>query len=255
MIKLPKDIEYIITDFDGVMTDGFIYIPNNSSNFIKRLNFKDIMAISIAQKHGYNVGIISGEKCTAIDYISQKFHLSEVHTNIRQKIDVIKDLIARMNINPQKILEIGTAIGYSGTIILLSCDGNLVTLEKDNASAQIAQETFKKFNLQKRVTLINCDAIDYLINCKEKFDFVFLDGPKGQYIKYYPYIKKILNTGGILFADNVLFRGLVKQPTYERKYRSLVNHLKEFNNTLLEDKDFDTLIKEIGDGVLIAKKR
>ena len=157
--------------------------------------------------------------------------------------------------NPQKILEIGTAIGYSGTIILLSCDGNLVTLEKDNASAQIAQETFKKFNLQKRVTLINCDAIDYLINCKEKFDFVFLDGPKGQYIKYYPYIKKILNTGGILFADNVLFRGLVKQPTYERKYRSLVNHLKEFNNTLLEDKDFDTLIKEIGDGVLIAKKR
>lgn len=157
--------------------------------------------------------------------------------------------------NPQKILEIGTAIGYSGTIILLSCDGNLVTLEKDNASAQIAQETFKKFNLQKRVTLINCDAIDYLINCKEKFDFVFLDGPKGQYIKYYPYIKKILNTGGILFADNVLFRGLVKQPTCERKYRSLVNHLKEFNNTLLEDKDFDTLIKEIGDGVLIAKKR
>ena len=62
--------------------------------------------------------------------------------------------------NPQKILEIGTAIGYSGTIILLSCDGNLVTLEKDNASAQIAQETFKKFNLQKRVTLINCDVID-----------------------------------------------------------------------------------------------
>ncbi len=116
MIKLPKDIEYIITDFDGVMTDGFIYIPNNSSNFIKRLNFKDIMAISIAQKHGYNVGIISGEKCTAIDYISQKFHLSEVHTNIRQKIDVIKDLIARMNINPQKILYVGDDVNDIETL-------------------------------------------------------------------------------------------------------------------------------------------
>ena len=156
--------------------------------------------------------------------------------------------------NPSKILEIGTAIGYSGSIILLSCKGDLVTLEKDNNSIKIAQTNFEKLNLLNRVKIINCDAYDFLINCNEKFDFIFLDGPKGQYIKYYPYIKKILNKNGILFADNVLFRGLVKQDNCPRKYRSLVNHLKEFNKTLQCDKDFETELKEIGDGLLIARK-
>lgn len=156
--------------------------------------------------------------------------------------------------NPIKILEIGTAIGYSGSIILLSCSGSLVTVEKDSNSVQIAKQNFKKFHLLNRVNIINCDAYDFLNNCNDTFDFVFLDGPKGQYIKYYPLIKRILNKNGILFADNVLFRGLVNQDTCPRKYRSLVNHLKEFNKTLQYDTDFQTEIINIGDGLLIAKK-
>ena len=116
MIKLPKDIEYIITDFDGVMTDGCIYIPNNSYNYAKKLCFKDIMAISIAIKNGYRVGIVSGESCGAIKYVSEKFNLTEVHTNIRNKIEVIKSIIERNNLNPEKIVYIGDDVNDIETL-------------------------------------------------------------------------------------------------------------------------------------------
>ena len=107
MITLPKDIEYIITDFDGVMTDGFVYIQNNSKDFIKRVNFKDVMAVSIAIKNGYKVGIISGDSGSVIDYIQEKFNLTEVHTNIRKKAEILKEIIERNNLNPEKLVYIG----------------------------------------------------------------------------------------------------------------------------------------------------
>lgn len=116
MIKLPQNIEYIITDFDGVMTDGCIYIPNNSKDYAKKLNFKDIMAVSIAIKNGYKVGIVSGEDCGAIEYITEKFQLDEVHTNIRNKLEVVKSLIKRNNLNPAKIIYIGDDVNDIETL-------------------------------------------------------------------------------------------------------------------------------------------
>jgi len=110
LIKLPKNIEYIITDFDGIMTDNYIYIPNNSDNYTMRLSFRDIMAVSMAIKNGYKVGIISGEHSSAIDYVKNKFNLEEVHTNIRKKIDVLNDIISRHKLNPEKIIYIGDDI-------------------------------------------------------------------------------------------------------------------------------------------------
>ncbi|MCQ2957361.1 MAG: HAD-IIIA family hydrolase [Candidatus Gastranaerophilales bacterium] len=116
MIKLPKDIEYIITDFDGIMTDNYIYIPNNSDNYTMRLNFRDIMAVSLAQKNGYKVGIISGEASNAVEYVKNKFHLEEVHTNIRKKIDVMHQIIEKYNLNPEKIVYIGDDVNDIETL-------------------------------------------------------------------------------------------------------------------------------------------
>lgn len=107
MISLPKNIEYIITDFDGVLTDGYIYITENSDNYTKRLNFKDIMAISIAIKNGYKVGIISGEKGSIIDYVANKFNLEEVHQGIRNKIDVLKSIIEKLGLERRNVVYIG----------------------------------------------------------------------------------------------------------------------------------------------------
>jgi YrbI family 3-deoxy-D-manno-octulosonate 8-phosphate phosphatase len=110
MISLPKNIEYIITDFDGVLTDGYIYITENSDKCTKKLNFKDIMAISIAIKNGYKVGIISGEKGSIIDYVANKFNLEEVHQGIRTKIDVLKSILEKLGLDRRNVVYIGDDI-------------------------------------------------------------------------------------------------------------------------------------------------
>ena len=110
MIKLPKDIEYIITDNDGVLTDGFIYIPNKDKDYSKRLNFKDIMGIYLAITNGYPVGIISGESCGAINYLQDYFNLEEVHTDLRNKKEVLLGIVKRHNLNLDKIAYIGDDI-------------------------------------------------------------------------------------------------------------------------------------------------
>lgn len=140
MITLPKDIEYIITDFDGVITDGFVYIPNNSKDFIKRVNFKDVMAVSIAIKNGYKVGIISGDSGSVIDYIKEKFNLEEVHTNIRKKAEVFEEIIKRNNLNPQKVVYIGDDVNDIDTLNMVGYPitvNNAVSKVKELPNIQI----------------------------------------------------------------------------------------------------------------------
>lgn len=143
MIKLPKNIEYIITDFDGIMTDNYIYIPNNSDNYTMRLCFRDIMAISMAIKNGYKVGIISGEHSSAIDYVKDKFNLEEVHTNIRKKIDVMNDIIKRNNLNPENIVYIGDDINDIETLNFVGYPitvNNAITQIKEIPNIQITEK-------------------------------------------------------------------------------------------------------------------
>lgn len=157
--------------------------------------------------------------------------------------------------NAKTILEIGTAIGYSGIRMLENSVANLVTIEKDEKMRDIALKNFKKEGLSDRVNLVFADAIDYLKIEKGKFDFIFLDGPKGQYIHYLPYLKGILNDGGTMFCDNVLFMGLVNSNVEPpKKHRTIVNNLREFIKTLCEDENYETNLIDIEDGILIAKK-
>ena len=92
MIKLPDTIKMVITDFDGIVTDNNVYI-NDDFSMSRRLNFNDIMAFSILRKNNYEIAIISGEKNAAMDILAKKFNISEVHGNIRIKIDVLKKII------------------------------------------------------------------------------------------------------------------------------------------------------------------
>ena len=156
---------------------------------------------------------------------------------------------------PKKILEIGTAIGYSGSLILTNCGGELVTVEKNEQSAKIATENFARQGLSDRVKVINCDAKEFIDNCNDKFDFIFLDGPKAQYLHYKEKLIDCLNVGGVLFADNVLFRGLVcKAGEPERRYRTIVNNLRQFLKEIENDERLETKIYNIGDGVSVSRK-
>ena len=105
-IQLPKTIKFIITDFDGIITDNCVYIDSNG-NMSRKLNFKDVMAISMLTKRGYKVGIISGEKNSAIELIKNKFSLEDVYQDIRIKIDVIKSMIEKYNLSQEEYVYIG----------------------------------------------------------------------------------------------------------------------------------------------------
>ncbi len=108
-LKLPDTIKMVITDFDGVVTDNCVYIKDDFT-MTRKLNFKDIMAFSILKKNGYKIGIISGEGNAAIEILSKKFAVDEVHQNIRIKIDVLKQIIEKHGLSKDEFVYIGDDI-------------------------------------------------------------------------------------------------------------------------------------------------
>ncbi len=108
-IKLPDTIKFVITDFDGIVTDNCVYI-DAKGEMTRKLNFKDVMAFSILRKKGYHIGIISGEKNSAIEILAKKFNIEEVHQGIRIKIDILKSIVERYNLKEDEFVYIGDDI-------------------------------------------------------------------------------------------------------------------------------------------------
>lgn len=108
-IKLPDTIKMVITDFDGIVTDNCVYI-NEDFSMSRKLNFKDIMGFSILKKNGFEIAIISGEKNSAIETMAKKFGISEIHQNIRVKIDVLKSIIEKYNLSQEEYVYLGDDI-------------------------------------------------------------------------------------------------------------------------------------------------
>ena len=106
VIKLPSTIKFIITDFDGICTDNCVYI-DSKGEMSRKVNFKDIMGFSLLKKNGYKVGIISGEKNSAIDKVKDTFNIEEVHQDIRNKIDVVKSIVEKYQLSEEEFLFIG----------------------------------------------------------------------------------------------------------------------------------------------------
>lgn len=105
-IKLPDTIKFVITDFDGICTDNCVYI-DSKGEMSRKVNFKDIMGFSLLKKNGYKVGIISGEKNSAIEKIKNTFSIEEVHQDIRIKLEVIKSIVEKYNLSEDEYLYIG----------------------------------------------------------------------------------------------------------------------------------------------------
>lgn len=167
-------------------------------------------------------------------------------------------LLNSLNISKAKrILEIGTAIGYSGAQMLLSSNANLVTIEKYEKSYEIAKNNFARLGLSDRVKQYLGDAKDILkelSNNGEKFDFIFLDGPKGQYLSYLPMLNEMLLNNGIIFADDVLFRGLVQGNEWpEHRIRTIVINLRKYLEEVNKP-PFSSQLIDMEDGVCITTK-
>ncbi|MGN0823956.1 MAG: O-methyltransferase [Candidatus Coproplasma sp.] len=158
---------------------------------------------------------------------------------------------------PKKILEIGTAIGVSGITMLNGCPtAHLTTLEVNADFAFEAKDNFAVANMSDRATVLLGDAAQILPTLTGEYDFIFLDGPKVQYIKYLPHLKRLLSCGGTLFSDDILMYGWVngEKPTPPKR-RMLVQHIKEYLQALTSDEDLTTQIVDVGNGVALSIKK
>ena len=171
--------------------------------------------------------------------------------------DTLSFLLETINENNSKeILEIGTAIGYGCITMAENTDcKHIDTVEIDEERHQIAVKNIKNKGLENKIATYLIDAKEFLTNCKKKYDFVYLDGPKGQYINYLPLIVKILNPNGIIFADNLNFHGMVTgEIEVTRGCRAMIKGLKKYIEEVTTNLMFETQIfKNIGDGVGVTK--
>lgn len=158
---------------------------------------------------------------------------------------------------PKKILEIGTAVGVSGICMLEQCtEAHLTTVELNSGFASEAERNFAAAHMQDRATVVCGDAAAVLPSLSEGFDFIFLDGPKVQYIKYLPELKRLLNAGGVLFADDVLLFGWVNgEAEVPKKRKMLVEHMREYISAVTADPELYTSILDIGNGVALSVKK
>ncbi len=172
--------------------------------------------------------------------------------------DTLSFLCQTINQNKCKqILEIGTAIGF-GTITMAenTTAEHIDTVELEAERYDIAMQNIKKHNLKNKITAYNMDAGNFLKTCTKKYNLIYLDGPKGQYINYLPYLINILELGGIVIADNIYFHGMVtgKIPT-TKGCRAMIKGLKNYIQAITTHPQLDSEIYDIGDGLGYSIKK
>ena len=158
---------------------------------------------------------------------------------------------------PRRILEIGTAIGYSGIVMLSASErATLNTVELDEQTANMARANFAEFGMSDRVNIFVGDAREIVPQLTGSYDFIFLDGPKGQYEVFFPYLTDLLEVGGTLVCDNVLYKGLVEHvPDNKRhKHITVARNMRAFLDDITTNERYSTVLHRIGDGVTISTK-
>ena len=179
----------------------------------------------------------------------------ENNVPIMQKdgIDFLTNYIKENNI--KSILEIGSAIGYSAIkMALVDSDIKLTTIERDIDRYNIAVKNISDFNLNDQIKIINADALD--IELTDKYDLIFIDAAKSQYIKFFEKFEKNLKTNGVIVSDNLSFHGLVEDDskTNNRNTKQLVRKIRKYIDYLKENPNYKTTFYELGDGVAISIK-
>lgn len=181
---------------------------------------------------------------------------------IEEHIPIIMDdtlgVVAKIleQAKPKRILEIGTAIGYSAIRFskYLQKGGIIDTIERDEERAKEAAKNIKDLKLEEQIHVFVGDALEILPTMQETYDIVFIDAAKGKYPIFLEQALRMLENNGIIIADNVLYKGYVMSDYNKHKQRTAVRGLREFLKKLEENKNLQTEILNIGDGIAISKK-
>lgn len=155
---------------------------------------------------------------------------------------------------PKRILEIGTAVGYSAICFseFLDEKGQIDTIERDVERVEQARINIKNVGVEEKINIYEGDAVEILPTLNEKYDMVFIDAAKGKYPFFLQQALRLINTNGVIFADNILYKGYVMSDYNKHKQRTAVRNLREYIKEVSENPDLETEILDVGDGLAIS---
>lgn len=180
-------------------------------------------------------------------------HVPIIHPEVAQLIKVLLNIA-----KPKRILEIGTAIGYSALIMAsaIERDGRIISIEKREDMINIAEKNIHDSGYSDMIKIIKGEAEEVLPNINDEFDFIFIDAAKGQYMEFFPHCIRNLADGGIIVSDNVLYKGMVASDELVlRRKKTIVKRMRSYLDYITNNKDLESSVIPIGDGVAITYKK
>lgn len=186
-----------------------------------------------------------------LDKIKKEAIENHIPIMMDDTLDKIKEIIGKRKLH--RILEIGTAVGYSALCFkdLLDKDGIIDTIERDEERCAKAKENFELMKV-KNINLYEGDAYEIIQTLDNKYDMVFIDANKGKYDFYLDHALRMLDKDGIIFADNILYKGYVMSGYNLHKQRTAVTHLRNYIKKSTEDDRLESKIYEVGDGLEVT---
>lgn len=192
-----------------------------------------------------------------IEHIAETAVKNRVPIIRRETAALLKTMVTL--VSPVRILEVGTAVGYSALLMASVMPENcrITTIEKYEKRIPIAKRNFERAGKEPCITLLEGDAEEILGTLSGPYDFIFMDAAKGQYMHWLPQILRLLSSGGVLLSDNVLQDGDIVESRYavERRNRTIHTRMRDYLYELTHMKEFETSVIPIGDGVALSVKR
>ena len=188
-----------------------------------------------------------------LEKIKQKALENHVPIIMDDTLEVVDKILTE--IKPTRILEIGTAVGYSAMCFseYLQPNGKIDTIERDTERVAEARINICKVEVEDKINIYEGDAVEILPTLNEKYDVVFIDAAKGKYPFFLQQALRMIKSNGIILADNILYKGYVMSDYNKHKQRTAVRNLREYVKEVTENPNIETEILEVGDGLAISR--
>lgn len=188
-----------------------------------------------------------------LEIIKQRALENHVPIIMDDTLEVLDKILK--DVKPTRILEIGTAVGYSAMCFseYLEPNGKIDTIERDEERVAEARVNIEKVGVADKINIYEGDAVEILPTLNEKYDVVFIDAAKGKYPFFLKEALRMIKPNGIILADNILYKGYVMSDYNKHKQRTAVRNLREYVKEVTENPNIETEILEVGDGLAISK--